>query len=75
MDRLKKYIDEANNHRSNAQFNMNKSKYLQEQLCTFVATFEELEPSTQLGKRESTHFSSSQEEGLQKPPKQHRALK
>ena len=69
VDSLKKYIDESNNQRSNVKFYMNKSNDLEEKLCAFVETTEEPKPYTHLGKTDSTHFSSSQEEGLHKPPK------
>ena len=75
VDFLMQYMDDANNQRSKSQFYMKKVKGLEEKLCAFVSTSEELDPSTQLGKRDSTLFSSSREEGLQTPPKQHRALK
>ena len=75
MDNLKKYIDEENNQRSNVQFYMKKAKDLEEKLHAFAATYEEPDPSRHLCKRDSTHLYSSQEEGSQKPPKQHRNLK
>ena len=52
---------------------MNKVKHLEEKLQHVLATaFEEPYASRQ-EKRDSNHFSSSQEEGLQKPPKKPRA--
>ena len=57
-------MDDANNQKSKVQLYMKKFEYLEEKLCAFVATSEEPDPSTQLHKRGSTHFSSSQEEGL-----------
>ena len=53
---------------------MNKSNDLEEKVCAFAENIEEPKPYTHLGKTDSTHFSSSQEEGLQNPLEQHRSL-
>ena len=71
---LKKYNEEKTKLQSKLQNYMNKVKHLEEKLQHVpVAAFQELEDSRQ-DKRNSTHFSSSQEEVLQKPPKQPRVI-
>ena len=72
---LNKYSEEKTKLHYNLKNYMNKVKHLEEKLQHVpIASSQELEASRQ-GKRDSTHFSSSQEEGLRKPPKQQRALK
>lgn len=74
VDLLKKYTDDKNIMQTNLQNYIKKVKHLEEKLQHVpLAMPEELEASRK-GKRDCTQFSSSQEKGLHKPPKQPRVL-